>query len=184
MAALLHDIAKPVTAVIDASGQPAFPEHAERGAEITEAFLKRYRFSNEERARITHLVRNHAIPDTSQWTDGDVRRFVVRIGPPALHDLFALRRADLGSRGTDDTTPRAQLEKLVTRVEAVLAARDPLSTRDLAIDGSVLQKQLGMPPSRRIGEVLTALLDKVLDDPTLNRPEPLLELARQLAAAT
>jgi hypothetical protein len=39
---------------------------------------------------------------------------------------------------------------------------------------------LGIPPSRRIGEILEQLLEKVLDDPKLNERETLEALARAL----
>jgi hypothetical protein len=66
-------------------------------------------------------------------------------------------------------------------VEAVHAARergDPLTRGDLAVTGADLQA-LGIS-GRRIGEVLAALLDRVLDDPSLNQRDTLLSLAREL----
>jgi tRNA nucleotidyltransferase (CCA-adding enzyme) len=174
-AALLHDIAKPRTA----PGE----DHAVVGSQLADAFLKRYRYSNEERSRITHLVRHHVVDEQRTRTDGDVRRFIVAVTPAALDDLFALRRADLSVRGSNAPGLLAALDNLLVRVRAILTARDPLSSRDLAIDGSVLQKQLGIPPSRRLGEMLQALLERVLDDPSLNRPETLLEIAREIAGA-
>ncbi len=182
MAALVHDAGKPAVRAVDASGAVSFPGHAARSAEMAEAFLKRYRFSNDERHAITHLVRHHDIEYVPTWTDGDVRRFIVRVGRPAIAQLFALRRANLVARDMGDDVTLAELDQLRARIDAVIAAKHPLSTRDLAIDGGVLQSQLGIPPSRKIGEIMAALLERALDDPSVNVRERLLDLARALNA--
>ena len=51
---------------------------------------------------------------------------------------------------------------------------------DLAIDGKDVMRVLGILPSRRIGEVLEQLLEKVLDDPKLNERETLEALVREM----
>jgi tRNA nucleotidyltransferase (CCA-adding enzyme) len=56
--------------------------------------------------------------------------------------------------------------------------RDPLTRGDLAVTGRDLQELGATGP--RIGEVLAALLDRVLDDPGLNRRHTLLALAREM----
>jgi tRNA nucleotidyltransferase (CCA-adding enzyme) len=66
-----------------------------------------------------------------------------------------------------------------SEVDAARARRDPLSRGDLAVGGRELQA-LGLA-GRRLGEVLGILLDRVLDDPTLNTPDALLAIARELA---
>ena len=55
---------------------------------------------------------------------------------------------------------------------------DPVSRGDLAVSGDDI-RQLGVA-GPRVGEILGALLDRVLDDPSLNNRERLLELAREL----
>jgi tRNA nucleotidyltransferase (CCA-adding enzyme) len=63
-------------------------------------------------------------------------------------------------------------------VAAIRARREPLARGDLAVNGSDLRTLGAVGP--RIGQVLGALLDRVLDDPSLNRRETLLALAREL----
>jgi hypothetical protein len=53
-----------------------------------------------------------------------------------------------------------------------------LRVTDLAIDGKDVMRILGIPPSRRIGEVLEQLLEKVLDDPKLNDRDTLETVVR------
>lgn len=184
IAALLHDIAKPRTRRVRGSeGDVTFYDHEKLGAEMADDFLKSYRFSNEERARVTHLIRHHLVAYDDRWTDAAVRRFVQRVGRGALDDLFTLCRADSLAKGRPESGDLDRLERLRTRVAAVIAAGDALSTRDLAVNGNDLQRELGIPPSRKLGEILSALLERVVEDPTLNTRERLLELARTMAAS-
>ena len=53
----------------------------------------------------------------------------------------------------------------------------------LAITGDDLVAQLRIPPGPAIGQLLAALLEAVIDDPTLNSREQLLALARAMASA-
>jgi tRNA nucleotidyltransferase (CCA-adding enzyme) len=113
-----------------------------------------------------------------------------------LHDIAKPRTREMGERGAahplhgalgavaararDGGDERVQLAELRARARRVLDAREPLTTRDLAVDGRDLMKELGIPPSRRLGEVLEALLDRVIDDPALNQRDVLLDVARGL----
>jgi hypothetical protein len=63
------------------------------------------------------------------------------------------------------------------RVAAVVTAETPLSLKELAVSGGDLMRALALPPGPKLGELLEALLQAVLDDPSQNRAEPLLELA-------
>ena len=51
---------------------------------------------------------------------------------------------------------------------------------DLAIDGKDVMRVLSIPPSRQVGRVLERLLEKVLDDATLNTRERLEALAPEV----
>ena len=58
--------------------------------------------------------------------------------------------------------------------------RDPISVGQLVIDGEVMIKELGMKPSRRMGWILHALLEEVLEDPKKNTVEYLKGRALEL----
>ena len=51
--------------------------------------LERLRFSNEERERITLLVRNHLVCYSDDWTDAAVRRWIRRVTRDRVEDLYA-----------------------------------------------------------------------------------------------
>jgi hypothetical protein len=95
-----------------------------------------------------------------------VRRWLAETGPAAddLTTLWALRH------GGEAPWAGAAAE--------IRGRGDPLTRSDLAISGADLQ-QLGMN-GPRIGETLAGLLDRVLDDPSLNTRDTLLSLARKM----
>ena len=181
IAALLHDVGKPRSrAFSDKTQDYTFYDHDKIGAEIAEPIATRLRFSNDERARIVALVRNHLF-HYDAWSDQAVRRWIKRVGPDRILDLYTLNEADL--RGKGPIFGEADLAPLIAlraHVEKVLAEGAALSTRDLAIDGNTLIKDLGLKPGRMIGIVLEALLEVVIADPAQNEREALLAHAREI----
>ena len=181
IAALLHDVGKPRSREFsDKTQDYTFYDHDKIGAEIALPIVTRLKFSNDEKDRIVGLVRHHLF-HYDAWSDQAVRRWIKRVGPSLLEDLYLLNEADLRGKGTifadADLLP---LVALKAHVEKVLAEGAALSTRDLAIDGNVLIKELGIKPGRIIGQVLEELLELVITDPALNTSEGLLPLAREI----
>lgn len=180
IAALLHDIGKPRTrARSDKTNDYTFYNHEKVGAEMAGPILERMRFSNEEKARITSLVANHLVCYSDEWSDAAVRRWIRRVSVERVEDLYALNRADLIGKGRDVAPDLAGLERLKERVAGERAARHALSARDLAVNGQDVMRELAIKPSRRVGEVLERLLERVVDDPALNERETLLRMIRE-----
>ena len=127
------------------------------------------------------LVRNHLVCYSADWSDAAVRRWIRRVTRERVDDLYALNRADVLGKGRDVTTDLDALTQLQGRVAGVLAAKDALSVRELAIDGKDVMRELSIKPSRRVGEILEGLLERVVEDPALNEREALLALVRQQA---
>lgn len=181
VAALLHDVGKPRSrAFSDKTQDYTFYEHERIGAEMVEPMLTRLRFSNEERSHITALVRHHLICYDASWSDSAVRRWIRRVTPELVEDLYLLNEADVRGKGRDASPDLAALEGLKQHVAKVLAAGAAFSIRDLAIDGRVLMQELGIKPGPDLGRILKALLDEVVDDPAKNQREALLERAKAL----
>jgi tRNA nucleotidyltransferase (CCA-adding enzyme) len=177
MAALLHDLGKPRTRELsDKTHDYTFYNHESVGAEMAESWLREYRFSNDERARIVHLVRHHLICYSSEWTDAAVRRFVRRVGAEHVDALLQLGRADALGKGRPVEAELAALEELRARIADSVARGAAFGTRDLAISGHDVMKELGVPPGPIVGRVLERLLERVLDDPQLNERAALLAL--------
>jgi tRNA nucleotidyltransferase (CCA-adding enzyme) len=128
------------------------------------AVLRRLRVSNAEIERAAALARGPAEPAGA--APGDIRRWLSRVGTAAddLLELYLHRHGE--------NAPWA------AAVQGVRERREPLTRGDLAVSGTDLQVLGAAGP--RIGELLAALLDRVLEDPALNRRDTLLALAREL----
>ncbi len=182
IAALLHDVGKPRSREFsDKTQDYTFYDHDKIGAEIAFPIVSRLKFSNEERDRIVGLVRHHLF-HYDAWSDQAVRRWIKRVGPERVEDLYRLNEADLRGKGPifEEQKDLAPLVMLKAHVERVLAEGAALSTRDLVIDGNDLMKVVGLKPGRIIGQVLEALLEVVLADPSQNEREALLGHAREI----
>jgi tRNA nucleotidyltransferase (CCA-adding enzyme) len=178
IAALLHDVGKPQSrAYSDKTGEYTFYEHDRIGAEVADPICARLRFSNDERARVTALVRHHLFHYTDEWTDATVRRWMRRVGPDRVLDLYTLNEADVRAKGRDPSLDLAALAALKGHVARVLEAGAALTTKDLRIDGNDLMKELLLSPGPLLGRILQHLLDLVVSDPSLNEREKLLALA-------
>ena len=99
---LLHDVGKPATFQPPNPDKPGdrirFNRHAEVGVRIAEVILGRLRFSNEDTAQITELVRHHMrFGDVLEMKQSTLKRFL-RL--PRFDEHLALHRADcLSSHG-------------------------------------------------------------------------------------
>jgi tRNA nucleotidyltransferase (CCA-adding enzyme) len=183
ISALFHDVGKPRTRAFSEKTQDwTFYEHERVGAEIVWPICTRLRFSNEERERIAHLVRHHLFHYNETWSDAAVRRWIQRVGRDRIADLYALNEADVRAKGRDCTPDLAALAGLKEHVERVLSKGAALSTSDLAVDGHDLMRELGLPPGRKLGELLKELLETVTQDPEKNEKEALLAEARAILA--
>jgi len=188
LAALFHDIAKPqckkVVTGPDGSEQYTFYNHDNAGAKITENILRRLKFSNEEIADISHLVRNHMFHYESSWSDAAVRRFIVRVGLVYMNDLFDLRVADVYGMHNNEvnlrnSTTSENLLEFQERIEKITEKQNALSLKDLAVNGKDLI-EAGIPAGKRLGFILNELFEAVLEDPDLNQKEKLLEIALKI----
>jgi tRNA nucleotidyltransferase (CCA-adding enzyme) len=177
---LLHDVGKPQTrAWSDKTNDYTFYDHDRVGAEIAAPIVARLRFSNEEQARIVSLVRNHLFHYVDEWSDAAVRRWIRRVSPERLEDLYALNEADVRAKGREFDADLAALARLKAHVASVLAQGAAMSTRDLAINGRDIMSELGVKPGPVIGEILEVLLEAVTNDPEMNERTALLARARE-----
>ncbi|HUP01363.1 MAG TPA: CCA tRNA nucleotidyltransferase [Gemmatimonadota bacterium] len=187
--ALCHDIGKPpARQVHPRTGDWTFLEHARIGARLTAQMLERLRFAQREIDRAVHLVRVHMDLIPPEAGDAAVRRWIRKVGKENVADLYRFHLADWwGNRKRTAGLERecVRPETLVTmyrRVKAVFRARDALKVTDLAIGGDDLIA-MGLPPGPEFGEILGALLERVIDDPSLNSRQRLLRIVREELAA-
>ena len=144
--------------------------------------IQRLKLSRRETDRLLLLLRERALEYAPDWTDGACRRAIARIGPEVLDDLWALRRAISAASGAGPLAHEAQ-QALEQRWVALLSVDPPLAIGDLAVGGREVIARFGLAPGPALGRLLAGLLDRVLDDPTLNTKEALLRLSSDLLAA-
>jgi poly(A) polymerase/tRNA nucleotidyltransferase (CCA-adding enzyme) len=174
LAGLFHDIGKPETF---ADGH--FHQHEFVGEAKTRAILRRWKIDKETVSEVAHLIRNHMFWYQTEWSGSAVRRFIRKIGLENIPALFALRRAD--NIGSGAKSPRMYaLEALWQRVQEEIDAANAFSLRDLKIDGNDIMRELDIPRGPKVGQILDALFERVLDEPSLNTREKLIELAKAL----
>jgi tRNA nucleotidyltransferase (CCA-adding enzyme) len=163
LAALLHDSGK--------AGAP-LEEHAARSAELADHALERLRYPARLRTYVVRLIRAHAF-HLDAIDELFARRFLREHGDELAFDLVAHKQADLTGKG------RTDYERAAERLRLLLEQQrsQPHRLQDLAVDGSDLL-ELGYPEGPQLGRTLDSLLDAVVDDPSLNTREQLLERVR------
>lgn len=147
---------------------------------MTEKVLRNLNFSSKTIEDVVKLVRWHMFfTDTEQITLSAVRRMVVNVGRERIWDLMNLRMCDRIGTGRPKENPY-RLRKYQSMIEEAL--RDPISVGMLKIDGKEIMKVAQIAPGPRIGLILNALLEEVLEDPKFNTKEYLATRAVELAA--
>lgn len=197
LAALFHDIGKPdakniiMQEVFDSKEcckknleTITFYNHEKYSAEITQKIMTRLKFSNEMIKNVIHLVKEHMFHYEENWTNAAVRRFIIRVGKENLEDLYDLRFADMYGMWNQKieikySEPVALLLELKERINEELMKQNALSLKDLNVNGKDLMEN-GIPAGKKLGEILNHLLDCVIEDPSLNSREKLLEIAKNI----
>lgn len=178
LAALLHDIGKPASRRwSDEKKDWTFYGHEVIGARMAKKILKDLRFPVDTIEIVSSLVRWHMFfSDPDQITLSAVRRIITNVGEEHIHNLLNLRICDRIGTGRPKEQP-FRLRKYMAMVDEAL--RDPISVSMLKIDGKRII-ELGEKPGPRIGWVLHALLEEVLDNPEKNTHEYLDKRAKEL----
>ena len=166
LAALFHDLGKPLTAWRGNDGRlhyyakPGFAErgHDQVGADLAAGALARLRYPNALRQRVVRIVRRHMFSPGR----GDAlraRRFLRRNGDELAFDLLDHKHADLlGKRGSGGEPPPQDEIDALTRFRGVVAEERS---------------------SPQLGRILNELVDAVVDEPALNTRDALLARAKE-----
>ena len=180
IASLFHDIYKPETRRwSDEKKDWTFHGHDVVGSRVTKKELQRLKYSSEIIDVVSKLVRWHMFfSDTEQITLSAVRRLIVNVGKENVWALMDLRACDRIGTGRPKENPY-RLRKYKAMVEE--AMRDPVSVGMLKIDGGRIMQIAGIEPGPKIGHILHALLEEVLDDPAKNTEEYMEKRALELS---
>jgi tRNA nucleotidyltransferase (CCA-adding enzyme) len=139
--------------------------------------LLRLRLSNAQVERTARRASAPPLPAVTA-TDREFRAWLSAVG---RGHFAAVARMDLAAAQAAGTLRDVHgVVAAWRRARAVLAAHPPLEVGELAVDGRDLIG-LGLRPGPRFGELLSALLEWVLEDPARNRRDLLLAEAERLA---
>ncbi|MFH0859285.1 MAG: HD domain-containing protein, partial [Patescibacteria group bacterium] len=170
IAALLHDVGKPITK--RGKGKDAtFYGHEVVGARMTQKILERLKFPKKDIEKITNLVRYHLFyyhPD--EVNESSVRKLLCNVGQESIEELIQVRMADRIGSGCPKAEPY-KLRHLRYIIEKV--SNDPISAKMLKLDGNDIIKILNIKPGPKIGQILNVLLGSVLDNPSNNKKQDL-----------
>jgi hypothetical protein len=145
------------------------------GARIAEDTLRALRSSNADIERVTNIITRQSDLFPPDAPDSGIRRWLADVGPDLVNDLFRLRiarqRALPADRAERDIVERWRAARRIIRA-------DPVITLDrLAIGGNDL-RDAGLDPGPRFGAILHDLLERVIENPSLNTRDALLVIVR------
>src|SRR3989338_5265759 len=181
LAGLFHDVSKPETRRLsDEKNDWTFHGHDVVGSRVTKKALEDLKFSRNTIDKVVKLVRWHMFfSDPEIVTTSAVRRVITNVGQENIEDLLNLRICDRIGTGRPKEQP-FRFRKYKAMVEQAL--RDPVSVGMLKTDGNRLMEKFRVEPGPKIGWVLHALLEEVLDNPNLNTEEYMDKRAAEMLA--
>jgi poly(A) polymerase/tRNA nucleotidyltransferase (CCA-adding enzyme) len=177
LASLLHDVGKSRTKQGDGPNA-TFYNHDIVGARLAAGILDRLRFPKDITEKVVTLVRYHLFfYDVGVVTESSVRRLLKKVGPENMQELIQVRIAERKGSGVPKARPYRlrHFEFMLEKVQ-----RDPLSVGMLKIKGNEIMQATGLKPGPRIGWILNALLEEVLDEPKRNGKDYLTVRVKEL----
>ncbi len=169
-AALLHDIAKPVTKRFDPSAGWTFHNHNFIGSKMVPKIFRRLKLPLDERVKyVQKLVELHMRPIAlvEEVTDSAVRRLIFESGND-LEDLMTLCRADITSKNAEKVRRHLENFELVMEKMRVINEKDNLRNWQPPIDGAQIMKLFGIGQSREVGEIKNHEKECLLESDTPN----------------
>lgn len=177
LAGFFHDIGKPRCLFIE-DGVGHFYGHEKLSSDIADDIMKRLKYDNITREKVTGTIKNHMIifnPESRQ-----PNRLLNRMGEENLKLLIELEKADVNSQNPKFAQERLEnIQNFKDRVDEIIAEGDCFSIKDMKINGRDIIA-MGVPEGRFIGEILQTLMDKVLEGEIDNQREMLINEGKKI----
>jgi len=176
-AALVHDIAKPQTKKFVEGIGWTFHGHENLGAKMMKKIFHRMKLPLSQLEYVQKLITLHLRPIAlakEEVTDSAIRRLVVQAGED-LEDLITLCRADITSKNPYKVEEYlGNYERVMQKVRDV-KERDNLRAFQSPVRGDEIMQICNLKPSRKVGEIKTAIEEAILDGKIGNNYEEALD---------
>lgn len=173
LAALLHDIGKPLAYSVDENGHGHFYGHPKNSVELCEnhVFKNDLRLSNEQKKLVLDLIENHDLIIAE--TKPAIKRVLNRLGESTFRDWFILKQADIDDHIIVDEPSKNHVHVPIIKeiMEEILKENECFKVTDLKINGYDIINLLNIKPGREVGEILHQLFEEVMDETLENDPD-------------
>ena len=173
---LFHDFGKPMTHSQNEEGVSRFYGHAAVSSEMSREIMRRLKFDNDTTDKVKKLTLEHDRFIKNE--PNRVRRAVSKIGKELFPYYLKVRRADILAQNPKMQAERLEeMDVLQKLYEEILEKEEAVSIKELAIDGKDLLTA-GVKQGKQIGEILSDLLELVIEEPEKNSKEILLDVVK------